>query len=37
MQEELERGQTFQAPVVNVLHETAEAARTNSTYVQGRT
>jgi hypothetical protein len=36
MQEELERGQTFQVPVVNVLHETAEAARTNSTYVQAR-
>lgn len=36
MQEELERGQTFQTPVVNVLHEAAEAARTNSTYVQGR-
>jgi hypothetical protein len=36
MQEELERGQTFQVPVVNVLHETAEAARTNSTYVQSR-
>ena len=36
MQEELERGQTFVAPVVNVLHEAAEAARTNSTYVQQR-
>ena len=36
MQEELERGQTFQAPVVNILHETAEAARVNSTYVQAR-
>jgi len=36
MQEELERGQTFQTPVVNVLHETAEAARINSTYVQSR-
>lgn len=36
MQEELERGQTFQTPVVNVLHEAAEAARTSSTYVQGR-
>jgi hypothetical protein len=36
MQEELERGQTFEAPLVNVLHETAEAARTSSTYVQAR-
>lgn len=36
MQEELEKGQTFTAPVVNILHETAEAARTNSTYVQAR-
>jgi hypothetical protein len=36
MQEELERGQTFDAPLVNVLHETAEAARTSSTYVQAR-
>lgn len=36
MQEELERGQTFQTPVVNVLHEAGEAARTNSTYVQAR-
>jgi hypothetical protein len=36
MQEELEKGQTFVAPVVNVLHEAAEAARTNSTYVLGR-
>ena len=36
MQEELERGQTFNVPVVNVLHEAGEAARTNSTYVQGR-
>jgi len=36
MQEELERGQVFVAPVVNILHETAEPARTNSTYVLGR-
>lgn len=36
MQEELEKGQTFQTPVVNVLHEAAEAARTNSTYIQQR-
>lgn len=36
MQEELDRGQVFVAPVVNILHETAEPARTNSTYVLGR-
>lgn len=36
MQEELERGQTFEAPAVNVLHEAAEVPRVHSTYVQGR-
>lgn len=36
MQEELERGETFTVPEVNILHETAEPARTFSTYVQKR-
>lgn len=36
IQEEMDRGQVFVAPVVNILHETAEPARTNSTYVLGR-
>lgn len=35
-QDKLESGQTFVAPVVNLLHETSEPARTNSTYVQQR-
>ena len=36
MQEELEKGETFTVPEVNVLHETAEPARTYSTFVQKR-
>jgi hypothetical protein len=33
-QEELGRGQNFTVPEVNILHETAEPARSYSTYVQ---
>ena len=35
-QEKLEEGQTFMAPLPNILHETAEPARTKSTFVQQR-
>ena len=36
MQDDLERDTNFTAPVANVLHEAAEPARTNSTYVMQR-
>eukprot|EP01035_Chromulina_nebulosa_P024170 gene24170-31416_t len=36
MQDDLERDNNFTAPVANVLHEAAEPARTNSTYVMQR-
>ena len=35
-QEELEKGQTFIVPEVNILHDTAEPARMHSTYVQAK-
>ncbi len=36
MQEELEKGESFTVPEVNILHEAAEPARGFSTYVQKR-
>ena len=36
MQDDLERDTNFTAPVANVLHEAAEAARTTSNYVMQR-
>lgn len=35
-QEELEKGETFTVPEVNILHDTAEPARLHSTYVQAK-